>query len=49
MNAMGRNLWEISFSYGRALQAQVLAAWQGMESNVVAAQKAFEIRCRLNG
>lgn len=49
MNAIGRHPWEVSFSYGRALQAPVLAAWQGQESNVGAAQQALEKRCRLNG
>jgi fructose-bisphosphate aldolase class I len=49
MNAMGTQPWEVSFSYGRALQAPVLAAWQGLESNAVAAQKALLTRCRLNG
>ncbi|MGA9395519.1 MAG: class I fructose-bisphosphate aldolase [Azonexus sp.] len=49
MNAMGRHPWEVSFSYGRALQAPVLAAWQGQESNTAAAQKALLTRCRLNG
>ena len=38
-----------SFSYGRALQAPVLAAWQGQESNAAAAQKALLTRCHLNG
>lgn len=49
MNRMGPHPWQLSFSYGRALQAPVLAAWQGQEGNVDAAQKAFFIRCRLNG
>ncbi|HUX89747.1 MAG TPA: class I fructose-bisphosphate aldolase [Gallionellaceae bacterium] len=49
MNAMGKHPWEVSFSYGRALQAPVLAAWKGQESNVVAAQKALSQRCQLNG
>ena len=49
MNAMGRQPWEVSFSYGRALQAPVLAAWKGEESKVAAAQKALLKRCRLNG
>lgn len=40
--------WQLSFSYGRALQAPVLAAWKGEESNVAAAQRAFLKRCRLN-
>ena len=49
MNAMGPQPWEVSFSYGRALQAPVLAAWHGQEANVAAAQKALLQRCRLNG
>ncbi|HCN89696.1 MAG TPA: fructose-bisphosphate aldolase class I, partial [Oxalobacteraceae bacterium] len=49
MNAMGPHPWQLSFSYGRALQAPVLAAWKGQESNAAAAQNAFAMRCRLNG
>ena len=49
MNAMGPQPWQVSFSYGRALQAPVLAAWQGQESKVAAAQKALLRRCQLNG
>ena len=49
MNAMGPQPWQVSFSYGRALQAPVLAAWQGQERNVAVAQQALLRRCRLNG
>ena len=49
MNALGPHPWQLSFSYGRALQAPVLAAWKGQESNAVAAQTSFATRCRLNG
>ena len=49
MNAMGPQPWQVSFSYGRALQAPVLAAWRGQEANAVAAQKALLTRCQLNG
>jgi fructose-bisphosphate aldolase class I len=49
MNAMGPQPWQVSFSYGRALQAPVLAAWQGQENNAEAAQKALLRRCHLNG
>ena len=49
MNAMEPQPWEVSFSYGRALQAPVLAAWKGQEDNVAAAQKALLNRCHLNG
>jgi fructose-bisphosphate aldolase, class I len=49
MNAMGGQPWELSFSYGRALQAPVLAAWRGLDANVAAAQRALSKRCHLNG
>jgi fructose-bisphosphate aldolase class I len=49
MNAMGSHPWQLSFSYGRALQEPVLETWKGQESNVAAAQQAFFKRCRLNG
>lgn len=49
MNKSGPHPWQVSFSYGRALQAPVLAAWQGQENNVDEAQRAFFLRCRLNG
>jgi len=49
MNAMGKTPWELSFSYGRALQEPVLAAWKGISGNLPAAQKAFYHRSRCNG
>jgi fructose-bisphosphate aldolase class I len=50
MNTMERcPPWQLSFSYGRALQAPVLEAWRGQESNVTEAQRAFSKRCQLNG
>lgn len=49
MNAMGEHPWQLSFSYGRALQAPVLAAWRGEAGNVAAAQGAFYHRSKLNG
>lgn len=33
--------WQISFSYGRGLQAAAQQAWKGKEENVAAAQKVF--------
>jgi fructose-bisphosphate aldolase, class I len=39
--------WELSYSYGRGLQAAPLKAWGGKEENVPAAQAAFLERCRL--
>jgi len=50
MNALGLDLpWELSFSYGRALQEPVLKTWMGEEANVEAAQKAYYHRAMLNG
>jgi fructose-bisphosphate aldolase class I len=49
MNALGPHPWKLSFSYGRALQAPALAAWQGKKENVEAAQRAYYHRAKLNG
>ncbi len=49
MNAIGPHPWQLSFSYGRALQAPALKAWRGDPSNVAAAQEAYLRRARLNG
>jgi fructose-bisphosphate aldolase class I len=49
MNARGPHPWELSFSYGRALQAAALKAWRGEEANVQAAQAAFAHRAKMNG
>lgn len=48
MNQMGDLPWELSFSYGRALQAPALAAWQGEEANFAAGQDALAKRAKLN-
>ena len=48
MNRLGPLPWQLSFSYGRALQASVLAAWNGRAENREAAQRAFQHRARLN-
>jgi fructose-bisphosphate aldolase class I len=49
MNATGKHPWELSFSYGRALQDPVLKAWKGKGANVPAAKEAFLHRSKLNG
>ncbi|HLU62537.1 MAG TPA: class I fructose-bisphosphate aldolase [Gammaproteobacteria bacterium] len=49
MNEMGPHPWELTFSYGRALQAAALKAWGGKKENVEAAQKAFLHRAKCNG
>lgn len=48
MNAMGPHPWELSFSYGRALQAPALQAWRGDPANRSQAQKIFQHRCKCN-
>lgn len=49
LNRIGPQPWQLSFSYGRALQAPVLKAWKGDAGNVPAAQRAFLHRAELNG
>ncbi|MEX2393505.1 MAG: class I fructose-bisphosphate aldolase [Actinomycetota bacterium] len=49
MNTLGPHAWELSFSYGRALQAPALKAWKGEASNVEAGQKELLHRARCNG
>jgi fructose-bisphosphate aldolase class I len=49
MNAIGGVPWELSFSYGRALQDAALKTWSGKTANVRAAQKAFYHRAKCNG
>jgi fructose-bisphosphate aldolase class I len=48
MNAMGPHPWQLSFSYGRALQAPALKAWGGKEEHVEAAQRAYYHRAKMN-
>jgi fructose-bisphosphate aldolase, class I len=48
MNAIGPHPWQLSFSYGRALQAPALRAWGGKEENVEAAQRAYYHRAKMN-
>jgi fructose-bisphosphate aldolase class I len=49
MNRIGGFPWEMSFSYGRALQAPSLKAWGGKPENVAAGQAAYLHRARCNG
>jgi len=48
MNEQGGGPWELSFSYGRALQAPALKAWGGKPENVAAGQKALHHRAKCN-
>ena len=45
----GNKPWNLSFSYGRALQQPALKAWMGKAENVGAAQMALLKRAKLNG
>lgn len=52
LNAMNRANpapWELSFSFGRALQAPALKAWAGLPENAAAAQQKLLQRARCNG
>lgn len=42
----GPKPWNLSFSYGRALQDEALKAWQGKEENFKAGQQAFYHRAK---
>jgi fructose-bisphosphate aldolase class I len=48
MNQLAELPWQLSFSYGRALQAPVLKAWKGDSANVAAAQQALHHRALCN-
>jgi len=48
MNKAGDLPWELSFSYGRALQAPALDAWQGTEDKFGAGQAALFKRAKFN-
>jgi fructose-bisphosphate aldolase class I len=47
--ATGGKPWALSFSFGRALQASVLQAWEGKAENVTKAQQEFVKRATANG
>lgn len=44
---LGGMPWELSFSYGRGLQAAPQKAWAGKKENVAAAQRAYYHRAKL--
>jgi fructose-bisphosphate aldolase, class I len=48
INAAGSQPWELSFSYGRALQSPSLKAWGGKPENVEAGQRAYYHRAKMN-
>lgn len=48
LNQLGKAPWELSFSFGRALQALALITWRGEPMSVKAAQQALHHRARCN-
>jgi len=48
MNALGDLPWNLSYSYGRALQAPSIQAWHGSSDNIAAGQEALLTRCKAN-
>jgi fructose-bisphosphate aldolase class I len=48
INQLGPHPWQVSFSYGRALQDASLRAWGGNPANVKAGQDAFLHRAACN-
>ncbi|HEY7244292.1 MAG TPA: class I fructose-bisphosphate aldolase [Xanthobacteraceae bacterium] len=49
MNRIDNLPWQLTFSYGRALQAAPQKVWSGKPENVAAAQRAFAHRATMNG
>ncbi|KAI5073761.1 hypothetical protein GOP47_0011774 [Adiantum capillus-veneris] len=52
LNAMNeldtKNPWPLSFSFGRALQANTWKTWDGKKENIPVAQAALLARCKAN-
>jgi len=48
MNKIGGFSWKLSFSYGRALQAPALKAWEGKKENVFISQDELSHRAEMN-
>ena len=48
INKIDGTPWNLSFSYGRALQASALQAWQGKSENENKCSKAFAHRAKMN-
>src|SRR5712672_2024108 len=48
MNKIGNLPWNLTFSYGRALQAAPQKAWSGKSENTAAGQRAFTHRAQMN-
>jgi fructose-bisphosphate aldolase class I len=48
MNQIDNIPWNLTFSYGRALQAPALKSWSGKDKNISSAQDAFMKRAKFN-
>ncbi|HVT62822.1 MAG TPA: class I fructose-bisphosphate aldolase [Legionellaceae bacterium] len=48
INSCGYQPWNLSFSYGRALQEECIKTWQGKPANISKAQTVLLQRARLN-
>lgn len=48
LNQLGPAPWELSFSFGRALQEPALNTWRGQPANVTKAQQALHLRSQCN-
>ena len=48
MNQLGGAPWQLTYSYGRALQAAAMRTWGGRDDQFASGAAAFEKRARLN-
>jgi fructose-bisphosphate aldolase, class I len=48
MAKIDNNPWQLSFSFGRALQNSALETWGGKSENVINAQQKFLERAKVN-
>jgi len=48
INTASNNPWNLTFSYGRALQHKSIMTWGGETANIAGAQKAFTHRAKMN-
>lgn len=46
INLIPGSPWQLSYSYGRALQDEALTSWAGKDENIKLAQDAFLARCK---
>lgn len=49
INQLGPHPWQVTFSYGRALQDAALKKWAGRAANIEAGQEALQHRAMCNG